>query len=288
MRRCLACDALFTGNSWDCPECRWAPTGNGLPRFAPDLAASSDHFPLESVARMAELEERHFWFRARSDLVVSLITQYFPAAQSVLELGCGTGSVLSRLHAAFPDIAIAGGDLSEEALAVARRRVRTGTFAQLDIRDVPYDSEFDVVCLLDVLEHVDEDDEALFQATRAVRPGGGVVVSVPQHRWLWSAMDDYGRHRRRYTRARAEALFRQAGLDLIRTTSFMSLLLPAVAASRVTHRRVTNAYDPFRELDLPSLVNRVCSSIMAVETQLIRRGISFRAGASLLLAGRKK
>jgi hypothetical protein len=101
-------------------------------------------------------------------------------------------------------------------------------------------------------------------------------------------MDEYGRHRRRYARERAHTLLRRAGFDVVRTTSYVSLLLPLVAASRLTHRRLTRGYDPFRELELPSSLNRACSIALAAENALIRRGVSFRVGASLVLVGRKR
>jgi SAM-dependent methyltransferase len=271
-----------------CPECSWAPSGNGLLEFAPDLANSSEHFPREAVARMATLEEAHFWFRARSDLIVWMIAKYFPYARKLLEVGCGTGVVLSRLRAAFPDAALTGADLSTDALAIARSRLADATFAQMDIRHLPYVEEFDVVCALDVLEHLDEDTDALTEAARSIRPGGGIVITVPQHRWLWSAMDEYGRHRRRYARGPARAMLDAAGFDVVRTTSYVSLLLPVVAASRLANRRLTSDYDPFRELAVSSVVNRACAGVLSAETLLIRRGVSFPLGTSLVIVGRRR
>jgi SAM-dependent methyltransferase len=286
--RCLSCRTQFDGSSWSCPACAWTPAGNGIPEFAPELARSSAHFPMEAVARMAELEQRHFWFRARSELIATLIARYFPDGRSLLEIGCGTGLVLARLHDAFPRVALTGADLSLDALEIARRRVPYATLAQFDIRTVPYEEEFDIVCVLDVIEHLDEDLAALEQSRGALRQGGGIIVSVPQHRWLWSAMDEYGRHRRRYERRRAQTLLHRAGFDVVRTTSYVSLLLPLVAASRLTHRRLTHDYDPFRELRVPSSLNRACGITLAAENALIRRGVSFRVGSSLVLVGRKR
>jgi SAM-dependent methyltransferase len=243
---------------------------------------------MEAVARMAELEQRHFWFRARSELIASLIARYFPGERSLLEIGCGTGLVLARLRHAFPGLTLTGGDLSRDALEIARVRLPDATFAQMDIRNVPFQEEFGVVCLLDVLEHLDEDLAALEESHRAIRQRGGIIVSVPQHRWLWSAMDEYGRHRRRYARRRVQMLMNRAGFDVVRTTSYVSLLLPLVAASRLTHRRLTHDYDPFRELQVPSSLNRACGIALAAENALIRWGVSFRVGSSLVLVGRKR
>ncbi len=288
MKRCLSCDAAFASESWSCPVCSWEPWENGIPMFAPALAESSEHFPHEDVRRMAELEEAHFWFSARNALISWSISTHFPTVETLLEVGCGTGIVLAHLRDSLPDAALTGVDLLPVALDVARDRVPDATFAQSDVRDLPFVEEFDVVCALDVLEHVDEDGHSLRQIVRSMRAGGGVVVSVPQHSWLWSAADEYGRHRRRYSRDRAVRLFDEAGLRILRATSFMTLLLPLVVLSRMRNRRLTEDYDAFRELVLPKSVNTLLGSTMGIERQLIRRGLSFPLGSSLLLIGRKR
>jgi SAM-dependent methyltransferase len=288
VRRCLACEARFSSATWVCPECSWSPAENGVPLFAPALSESSEHFPREDAQRLAALETTHFWFTARNELIAWAISRYFPRAQSLLEIGCGTGVVLAGLRARLPYLALSGADLLADSLAVARERVPEAEFAQVDIRQLPYTEEFDVVCALDVLEHVDEDALALEQIARASRPGGGVVISVPQHGWLWSAADEYGRHRRRYSRRGLLRLLDEAGLEPVRTTSFMSLLLPVVAVSRLRHRRLQPSYDPFRELSLPARVNRALQAVMSAEARWIRRGGSFPVGSSLLVVAESR
>lgn len=288
MKRCLSCEAMFTSASWVCPECSWSPSENGVVMFAPALADSSEHFPRDDVQRLAALEADHFWFSARNELILWAISKYFPQAQTLLEIGCGTGVVLSHISASLPKLRLTGGDLLPVALDVARERVPSAAFAQIDIRRLPFVEEFDVICTLDVLEHVDEDDAALEQIARALRPGGGVVISVPQHRWLWSAADDYGRHRRRYTRRQLLDLLDVTGFEAIRATSSVSLLLPLVATSRLRHRKLTEGYDPFRELTLSEGVNRTLKAVMSAERRLIRAGVSLPLGSSLVVVGRKR
>lgn len=288
MKLCLSCEATFSGVSWVCPECSWSPAQNGVSRFAPELADSSEYFPRDAIARQSALEEAYFWFRARNELVVWAVSQHFPHAETLLEIGCGTGVVLSWIREALPHLELTGADLLPDALAVARTRVPDGTFAQIDIRRIPYVEEFDVVCALDVLEHVEEDASAVEQIARALRPGGGVVISVPQHAWLWSAQDEFGRHRRRYSRRALLGLLDAAGFDAVRATSTVSLLLPVVAISRLRNRHLTDDYDPFRELTLPPIVNGALGAVMRVERALIKRGVSFPVGSSLVVVGRKR
>jgi hypothetical protein len=114
----------------------------------------------------------------------------------------------------------------------------------------------------------------------AVRPGGGIIVTVPQHRWLWTPLDDYAQHERRYSRAELIRAIESAGLDVVRITSFVSLLLPLLLASRLRQRG--RPVDPQAEFGLPARLDRALERVMAAERRLIARGASLPAGGSLL------
>jgi SAM-dependent methyltransferase len=250
------------------------------------VASGPDPYDVSLFEALAEAEPHSFWFRARNRLIVSTLRRHFPEARSLLELGCGTGYVLEALHAAFPALRLVGSELYEEGLAVARRRLPDVELVQLDARELPYRDEFDVVGAFDVLEHLDEDEVVLEQAFAAVRSAGGVLLLVPQHPRLWSAMDDVAHHVRRYTRSELVGKVRRAGFEVERATSFVSSLLPAMAASRAARRLLRRPYDPVAELR-PGPLNGVFERILDGERRLIERGVSLPAGGSLLVVGRK-
>jgi SAM-dependent methyltransferase len=194
--------------------------------------------------------------------------------------------VLAELSARSPDVSFAGGEPFAAGLEIARARVPEVALYQLDGRRLPFDEEFDVVGAFDVLEHVDEDEMVLAQMFQATKPGGGILVSVPQHPWLWSAVDEFSRHRRRYSSRELVDKVESAGFRLVRKTSFVSILLPVLALSRLRDRGKT-AYDPATEYRLPRIVDRFFGAAMSVERRLIRAGLSFPVGSSLLLAARR-
>src|SRR4030095_1631809 len=103
-------------------------------------------------------------------------------------------------------------------------------------RRIPFRGEFDVIGAFDVLEHIKEDEEVLAQMYQATRPRGGVLLTVPQHSFLWSEVDDYSRHVRRYSASELKAKVKRAGFETLRTTSFVSLLLPVMFISRLRQR----------------------------------------------------
>lgn len=233
------------------------------------------------------IEDGSFWFRARSRLIVWAIHTYFPQARRYLEVGCGTGYVLRAVRDAFPQMHVEGSELYEEGLAIARRRLPDVPLHQLDARSSPFRDAFDVVGSYDVLEHIDEDEVVLEQLCATIWPGGGLVLTVPQHRWLWGPADEAGHHRRRYGRAELVSKVRRAGLEVVRVTSFVTLPLPAMAASRLADRVSRKNYDPTRELRAPPFVDASLERAMNVERGLIRRGVSLPAGGSLLLVARR-
>ena len=205
----------------------------------------------------------------------------------MLELGCGTGYVLEAVRAAFPGWRVVGSELYDQGLAVARARMPGAELVQVDARALPYREEFDVIGAFDVLEHIDEDETVLREMHAATRPGGGIVLLVPQHPRLWSAMDAVAHHVRRYTRRDLVAKVRAAGFDVDVATSFVSLLLPALVVSRVARRLAPRPYDPVAELR-PAALNGVFERILDGERRLIERGFALPAGGSLLVVGRRR
>jgi SAM-dependent methyltransferase len=243
-------------------------------------------FDPELFGTLARVEPRSFWFRARRRLIVSTLRRYFPTADSLLEVGCGTGYVLEGLRAAFPRMRLVGTDLFSEGLEVARQRVPGVELVQADLKELGFAAEFDVAGAFDVLEHIDDDEQALAALARAVRPGGGVVLLVPQHPWLWSELDELGRHRRRYTRPELTRKVAAAGLAVAFASSFVTSLLPAMVLARAARRLRPGRLELASELQ-PGRLNGVFERILDAERRLIERGISLPAGGSLLVVARK-
>lgn len=249
---------------------------------APHASFDPAHF-----ARLHALEARSFWFRGRSDLIDWAFAHHFPTARDFLEIGCGTGYVLERLHAAFPALVLSGSELFDEGLAFARQRLGSGArLLQLDATELPFRAEFDAIGAFDVIEHIEDDARVLANLHTALRPGGGLLVSVPQHAWLWSDTDVAACHVRRYSRHELRAKLAAAGFDVLRMTSFVSLLLPAMLLAR--RRRRAGMAEVEAELALPAPLNAIGYATLRLEAWLVRLGIDLPAGGSLLAVARKR
>ncbi len=279
MKRCLSCERRFDGPSWICPSCGFAPPVlDDIPRFVVPL--NNDGFDPATFDKLVELEHGSFWFRSRNRLLVWAVERYFPTARSFFEIGCGTGYVLEGLHRALPHLRVVGAELHGEGLQHASQRVPSVELLQMDARRIPFDSEFDLIGAFDVLEHIDDDERVLDELGAAVKPGGGILITVPQHPWLWSASDDYGEHKRRYRRAELVAKVTAAGFEVRRITSFVSLLLPVMAMVRLYGR--IRRPDPASELTV-TRADSALERVLDLERALIAHDKDLPFGGSLLM-----
>ena len=293
MKICGACDTRFQDPGFKCPRCGHAPPTwpdqgrdqiDGIPCFAPGLAFANDGFDPDFFPVLAEAQDRHFWLRQRTALVLWALDKYFPGAQRVLDLGCGGGGMLRAMHAHRPDITLDGADLFVSGLTLAAEDLPEGTrLMQMDAAALPFEAEYDIVSLFDVLEHTDDDGAVLASAARALKPGGGLLLTVPQHRFLWSHLDVMAHHRRRYTSQRLKEKLRAAGLRVEAAISYQSLLLPAMYLARFAYRRSRRPSDVLR---INRVLNGIFKGVCAAERALIRSRIRLPFGDSLMIVAR--
>lgn len=288
MKRCLRCKTKFDGLGWSCPQCGYQPSivGNHL-SFAPSLAEDGDTYEADFFAQLFELEAKNFWFRSRNKLLIWILNSTFPIAQSFLEVGCGTGFVLSEVERSLPHLTAVGAELFATGLNFASHRLPKAELLQMDARFIPYEDEFDVVGAFDVLEHIPEDTVVLSEMHRAITKGGGLILTAPQRPWLWSQADTYANHVRRYTATERRLKVENAGFQIVRMTSFMSLLLLLMFLSRLRQRQSKDKYDPIAELKISSWLNTIFELTLNLEQMIIRTDLSSPFGGSLLLVAKK-
>jgi SAM-dependent methyltransferase len=288
VKLCRKCDSRIVDIDWRCPSCGDRPgTIDGFIAFAPEEAQLNPGFKAEYFGALSKLEEGNFWFKARNRLITWALRRHFPAAENFFEIGCGTGFVLSAIAETSPGLRLFGSEIYSTGLEVAAKRVRKSTFFQMDARNIPFEEEFDVIGAFDVLEHIHEDEKVLSRMYRAARAGGGVILTVPQHPFLWSRQDEHACHVRRYTSSELRSKLEAAGFTVTQISSFVSLLLPVLAVARLRNRSVAEEFDPLEELRMGRVANAVLDRVMALERVLIQLGVSFPAGGSLLVVGRK-
>lgn len=242
---------------------------------------------------LARIEDRHFWFRARNYLILALarrISSSLTPCDLILEVGCGTGNVLRALEAACPNCNLIGLELWFEGLKHARGRSHA-SLIQADIGHLPFGKQFDLVGMFDVLEHINEDGEALKAIHSALRPGGKVLLTVPAHQGLWSYFDEAARHCRRYSADGVRKKLEDAGFEMEFLTHFMASIFPVVWAYRklnLPRNAVQSARDRARdEFRLVPVVNGILNGLLHLEAKWVGGGHSLPIGTSLVVVARK-
>ncbi len=252
--------------------------------FAPELADTATGFDPKAFHELATLEARHFWFVARNELIVGLAKKFFPQARTFLEVGCGTGFVLRAVAQSRQWERLVGSELHPSGLAYARKRLPPEAEAvQMDARHIPAQNFFDVVGAFDVIEHIAADMEVLQGIRKSIRSGGGVIISVPQHPWLWSRADEVAHHVRRYRRGELESKLRRSGFDILFSSSFTALLLPLMAASRL--KKTKDEEKPY-EFSLNPALNHLLLQILRAEVRFTLAGVRWPLGGSRIVVGR--
>jgi len=224
------------------------------------------------------LEQSHWWFRGRRTVYLGLLDHHLDERpRRVLDLGSGVGGFLEGLGRLGGRVDAVDDD-TDSLRRCAERGFRSGVLA--DGYRLPFrDESYDLVCLFDVLEHLDDDAAALREVRRVLRPGGRVFLSVPAYPWLYANNDRVAHHRRRYTRAGLRRLFEQADLALERNTHANVLLLPVIAPIVLALKAVEALFLRGRgssqhtnlSWPLPSAVHTLLHAVFAAELPFARR-----------------
>lgn len=242
-------------------------------------------------APILEAEEGHPWFETRADLVVELLRRHLSgvASPAILDLGCGTGLVASKLSASMPEALVVAVDLSVRAASHIRPSVR---FVRADLMSPPFHGGFDAVLLLDVIEHFRDDAGVLRIAGSLLAPGGRLVITVPAMKSLWSGFDELSGHERRYGLRDLRRCIGSAGLRAVLMSCFMSFLpLPLFARRRLSPgRRNSPPAETLKgELGAGRSLAGLFRALAGMERMMLISGLRLPHGSSAIaLAVRKE
>ena len=232
--------------------------------------------------RYGELYEKHWWWRAREGILLEEIYRLFPNSRplSILDVGCGNGLFFEQLG----QFGAVEGIESEAALVDPRGPNRSRiTVAPFDASFSP-GKQFDLILMLDVLEHLDAPEEALRHAVSLLRASGMIVVTVPAFRLLWTNHDRLNEHRTRFTKRSFCLLAACAGMEIIEMRYFFIWLFAAKLAARMAESILQQ--EPRIPRIPSSAINGFLYLASRVEEKLTRR-LRVPFGSSLLAIGRR-
>lgn len=272
---------------------------DGIYRSSTPVLHRETEYKESGFATLRTMQEQHFWYRGRHRFLLAALDRFQPgggALSAGVDLGGGIGGwlryLIDRRPGRYAHLALA--DSSEIALRMAGNVLPHSVERyQIDLMHLGWNDQWDCAFLLDVIEHLPDDVEAIRQAAQALKPGGYLFVTTPALHQLWSYNDEVARHLRRYSRQDYAHLARAAGLDLCDARYFMFLLSPLYWLARRGKKT-----DGMSEEEKAALseeahqvpfgpVNAMLSSIFALETPLGHK-LRFPWGTSILGVFRKK
>ena len=234
------------------------------------------------------LEEKHWWFVGRREIILKLIKKNFLGRQDIkiLEIGCSGGPLLNLLISQGYSHVV-GIDNSKEAIRRCKERGFKKVFL-MDGAEPNFNSEqFDVIIASDVLEHIQNDKRAVKRWEGILRKGGIVICFVPALRALWSKHDEDNKHYRRYTKKYLASLFKENGHNIIRLSYWNVALFLPILFYRFLMRSLVNKSSSSQLRNGNNFLNILLIQLLRIENALLSIGINYPIGVSVFVIAQK-
>lgn len=238
----------------------------------------------ELYQKFYEVETKHWWFSARRIIIIDVIKKIIKLKKNslVLDYGCGTGGILDFLS---KDYQAYGADMSDLAINFCNKRNLTNILSISDLLSKPeFKNKFKMVTILDVIEHIDDDDAVLKDIHSLLEDEGYLFVTVPAYQFLFGPYDILTQHKRRYVKKHLAEVVTSAGYDVIKISYFNTFLSPLLILSRLISAKTGSDNDT----DIPNkFLNIILKQIFKFEKYLLRF-ISLPFGISIMCIAKKK
>jgi SAM-dependent methyltransferase len=265
---------------------------DGIRCYSPSVAADYTDYPDSGFDLTAKYAESSFWVNSRNRLFRSLVDRNLKSTgkTAFLEIGCGTGDFIRHL-AQNEKLEITGSEVYLKGLVYAKKNLPHVDFVQFDVAQGAIGFEFDMICAFDVIEHIDNDRTALSNIHRMLKPGGVALLSVPQHMFLWSRLDELVKHKRRYSKRELLSKLESSGFEIGHMTSFVFVLFPLMLLSRLFDKGNASSHEGDLDLEkrvtFSAFANAVFDFFMRIDEWLIHSGFSLPFGGTLIVVARK-
>ena len=240
---------------------------------------------------IGKVEDNHFWFRHRKEVIVNLILRYAGAPKGfrMLDVGSGTCSIAACIARSFSLSRVYCTDLNIQGLKDGRKKFGVRA-AMLDMRSGALKCKFDVIGMFDVLEHIEDDEGMIRTAAKNLTDNGTLMVTVPFGPQLWSNFDIVSGHQRRYLKEELRSKLGSAGFDVCYLSHLFSFLAPLMFLSRGRKEQGRDdiAAEVRRQLNPPPAVNFLFRCMLKPEGMIMRMGGVIPYGSSLIAVAKKR
>lgn len=235
------------------------------------------------------LEEKHWWFVGRREIILALVRKYYHDKKGIkiLEIGCSGGPLLNSLVSQGYS-QIFGIDISKKAVQLSKARGFKNVFL-MDGTKPDFDSEeFDLIIASDVLEHIRNDENAVKEWRRILKTEGIIICFVPALRTLWSKHDEDNEHLRRYTKKRLENIFVKNDFKIIRSSYWnIALFLPTLFYRLLLTKTFFKKSLIHQLKESNYTVNYLLKRLLTIENFFLSIGANYPIGISVFAIAKK-
>lgn len=267
---------------------------DGIKCYSADVASDYLDYPSSGFELTEKIVADSWWVRSRNRLFKSIVLRYLLASGKTkyLDIGCGTGDFIQQI-VSIPDFEITGSEVYLKGLMYAKKNMPSVDFVQYDVTQGDIGkSRFHIISAFDVIEHIDNDSTALRHMNQMLNEDGVLIISVPQHKFLWGSLDELVKHKRRYSRQELMAKLTTNNFDIIKTTSFVFTLFPLMLVARMFDRGGNQTGRERESLEkrtqFSGILNTAFNFLMRIDEALINLGARLPFGGTLVVIARKR
>ena len=266
---------------------------DGIKCYSPEVASAYTDYPDSGFDLTDENAESSFWVSSRNRLFKSIVQRHLlPTGKTkFLEIGCGTGDFIQQI-AKNDSLEITGSEIYLKGLVYAKKNLPSVEFVQFDVTQGKIGEQFHIITAFDVIEHIENDDAALCNISQMLEKDGALIISVPQHMFLWSKLDEIVKHKRRYSRRELVTKLKANDFDITFATSFLFILFPLMLLSRLFDKGGDQSQSDERALEkrvkFSGVLNTIFDFFMRIDEGLIKLGASLPFGGTLVVVARKR
>lgn len=274
---------------------------DGIKCYSPEVTDLSDDFPengfdIEDNRDKDVWSQNFFWSSSRNRLFKRIVYNHLkPQGKTkYLEIGCATGEFIRHI-VENEKLEITGSEIYLKALVNAQKNFPRVNFIQYDVTKGVIGKEFDLIVAFDVIEHIEDDAAAISNIGKMLNKNGCLIITVPQHKFMWSNLDAILHHKRRYSRRELVTKLQENGFDISYATSFLFVLFPLMLVSRILDKSRSRTQSDHSDdsalkqrVHFPAFLNRIFDNFMRIDELLIRMGIPLPFGGTLVVIAKKR
>lgn len=260
---------------------------NEIKVFNNEINENHSDYNAKGLDKLFEQEEKHFWFIVRKEFIFENIVKFIGLNEKIIEIGAGTGNVSRFLQKkGYNNISV--GEMHLNGLKYAQTYGIENCY-QFDLLDAPFEKEFDVVCMFDVLEHIEADEEALHNVSKILNKKGKIILTVPAHMWLWNRDDAVAGHKKRYTKKQLIEILERNGFEILFARYFFMFITPLLVLRRIfnkDNKKIVKNEEYGNEITINPIINWILLKLSKFENK-INKYLPNLFGGSLFIIARK-